>query len=195
LWCLAEYLQNKQKQFAGLWGGTEGLITITRTGSVLPKGTIVVFESTTANVTSPSHYDIYTCGSLDTNWTKTALSGGSIGGFNLSSDDDIWIMQGGTWINDIGHQSSLEEIIEGYEVTTAGNGVEGLKAWREMKPDIIISDVDMPIMNGFEMANLIERYELLFHKEVIITKTNIFCVEIPLNKQQVDHPIKNTKQK
>lgn len=95
-----------ERQFAGLWGGTEGLITITRTGSVLPKGTIVVFESTTANVTSPSHYDIYTCGSLDTNWTKTALSGGSIGGFNLNSDDDIWIMQGGTWINDIGHQST-----------------------------------------------------------------------------------------
>ena len=95
-----------ERQFAGLWGGTEGLITITRTGSVLPKGTIVVFESTTANVTSPSHYDIYTCGSLDTNWTKTALSGGSIGGFNLNSDDDIWIMQGGTWINDTGHQST-----------------------------------------------------------------------------------------
>src|SRR5574344_764116 len=52
-------------------------------------------------------------------------------------------------------KSSLEEIIEGYEVTTAGNGVEGLKAWREMKPDIIISDVDMPIMNGFEMVKLI----------------------------------------
>ncbi len=52
-------------------------------------------------------------------------------------------------------KSSLEEIIEGYEVTTAGNGVEGLKAWKEMKPDIIISDVDMPIMNGFEMVKLI----------------------------------------
>ena len=48
---------------------------------------------------------------------------------------------------------------------------------------------------GIGLANLIERYELLFHKEVIITKTNIFCVEIPLNKQQLDHPIKNTKQK
>jgi DNA-binding response OmpR family regulator len=52
-------------------------------------------------------------------------------------------------------KSSLEEIIEGYEVTTAGNGLEGLKAWKEMKPDIIISDVDMPIMNGFEMVKQI----------------------------------------
>ena len=95
-----------ERQFSGLWGGTEGLVTITRTGSVLPKGTIVVFESTTANVTSPSHFDIYTCGSLDANWNKTALSGTSIGGFNLNSDDDIWIMQGGIWINDTGHQST-----------------------------------------------------------------------------------------
>lgn len=52
-------------------------------------------------------------------------------------------------------KSSLEEIIEGYEVTTAGNGLEGLKAWKKMKPDVIISDVDMPIMNGFEMVKQI----------------------------------------
>lgn len=44
---------------------------------------------------------------------------------------------------------------------------------------------------GIGLANLTERYEILFQKEVIITKTDVFCVEIPLIKQQSDNTIKN----
>jgi len=39
--------------------------------------------------------------------------------------------------------------------------------------------------SGIGLANLIERYQLLFQKEVIITQTDVFCVEIPLTKQLV----------
>jgi len=49
-------------------------------------------------------------------------------------------------------KNELQEIIGGYEVMNAVNGAEGLKAWKEHRPDIIISDVDMPVMNGFEMV-------------------------------------------
>ncbi|MGV9004179.1 choice-of-anchor D domain-containing protein [Flavobacterium sp.] len=91
---------------AGLWGGSEGVITITRTGSLLPKGTIITIITTTANVTSSGHYDVYTCGAIDTNWTKTAVSGGSVGGFNLNGNDDIYFMQGGVWTNNTGHLST-----------------------------------------------------------------------------------------
>ena len=49
-------------------------------------------------------------------------------------------------------QSSLQDLIGGYEVITATNGKEGLKAWEEQQPDIIISDIDMPVMDGFEMV-------------------------------------------
>lgn len=52
-------------------------------------------------------------------------------------------------------QSGLQDIIGGYEVITAFNGKEGLEAWREHHPDIIISDIDMPVMDGFEMVRLI----------------------------------------
>lgn len=51
--------------------------------------------------------------------------------------------------------SGLQEIIGGYEVITAFNGKEGLETWREHHPDIIISDIDMPVMDGFEMVRLI----------------------------------------
>ena len=36
---------------------------------------------------------------------------------------------------------------------------------------------------GIGLANLTERYKLLFQKEVTITQTDVFCVEIPLIKQ------------
>ena len=51
-------------------------------------------------------------------------------------------------------QSGLQEIIGGYEVITAGNGAEGLLAWQQHHPDIIISDIDMPVMNGFQRWNV-----------------------------------------
>lgn len=40
-------------------------------------------------------------------------------------------------------------------MVTTFNGKEGLEAWREHHPDIIISDIDMPVMDGFEMVRLI----------------------------------------
>lgn len=99
-----------ERQYAGEWGGTEGVVTLTRTGSTLPKGTIIVFEATVTggNVTASTHFDIWTCGAIDPNWTKSAVSGGSVGGFNLNSDDDMWIMQGGTWTNSTLHHSTYD---------------------------------------------------------------------------------------
>ena len=52
-------------------------------------------------------------------------------------------------------QSSLEDLIGGYEVKVAENGLQGLEEWKEFQPDIIISDIDMPVMNGFDMVKRI----------------------------------------
>jgi DNA-binding response OmpR family regulator len=54
-------------------------------------------------------------------------------------------------------KSTLEEIIGGYEVLTARNGAEGLLVYAEDTPDIIVSDVDMPVMDGLEMAKQIRK--------------------------------------
>ena len=49
-------------------------------------------------------------------------------------------------------QSGLQDIIGGYEVITAFNGKEGLQAWEEHHPDIIISDIDMPVMDSMQVS-------------------------------------------
>lgn len=46
---------------------------------------------------------------------------------------------------------------EGYEVVAAADGREALKLAEARRPDLIISDVNMPVMDGLDfMARLIE---------------------------------------
>ena len=52
-------------------------------------------------------------------------------------------------------RGGLEDMIGGYEVMTASNGEEGLRIWKEQHPDIIISDIEMPVMDGYEMVRRI----------------------------------------
>jgi len=48
---------------------------------------------------------------------------------------------------------------EGYEVLTAADGVEGLHALSKSLPDLIISDLNMPRMSGFEFLRVVrERF-------------------------------------
>lgn len=46
-------------------------------------------------------------------------------------------------------------IREGFDVVCAPNGESGLKLFKESPPDIIVADVMMPKMDGFEMVRLI----------------------------------------
>ncbi len=40
--------------------------------------------------------------------------------------------------------------VEGYEVLTASDGVEGLEIMERVRPDLIVADISMPRMNGYE---------------------------------------------
>ncbi|PJE41308.1 MAG: hypothetical protein CUR32_09035 [Flavobacterium sp.] len=141
-----------ERKTAGLWGGTEGVITITRTGAVLPKGTIITIQTTvtTGNVTSGSHYDVYTCGAIDTNWTKSAIGGS---GFNLNSDDDVWFMQGGIWTNDTGHASTYTgNVLYGWTESgwdAAPGGASGDTKWSTLYPQKECFSTIAPLGDGF----------------------------------------------
>lgn len=47
----------------------------------------------------------------------------------------------------------------GYEVLTAGNGVEGLERFQSGRPDLIITDLAMPEMNGLELTQAVRRID------------------------------------
>ena len=40
--------------------------------------------------------------------------------------------------------------VEGYEVSYAENGHKGWEEFSATKPDLVLLDVNMPVMNGFE---------------------------------------------
>ncbi|MGE4291541.1 MAG: response regulator [Desulfovibrio sp.] len=45
----------------------------------------------------------------------------------------------------------------GYEVHTAENGQEGLEVFETVRPDIVLTDIKMPIMDGIEVLKNIKR--------------------------------------
>lgn len=61
---------------------------------------------------------------------------------------------------------SYNLIKEGYEVTTATNGLEALKKAKADKPDLILLDVMMPEMDGIEACEKIKKVDSL--KDVLI---------------------------
>ncbi len=56
----------------------------------------------------------------------------------------------------------------GYEVTVAADGKEGLAAARTYKPALILADVVMPVMDGYEMCRAIKDDQALTDVPVIL---------------------------
>ena len=66
-------------------------------------------------------------------------------------------------------QSLLQE--NGYVVRVARNGQEGLEAVKEERPSIIVSDIVMPVMDGFEMCRAIKGQDELKQVPIILLTT------------------------
>lgn len=41
---------------------------------------------------------------------------------------------------------------KGYRAETAENGLEGMNKYRLLRPDVVLMDVQMPVMNGYESS-------------------------------------------
>lgn len=82
-------------------------------------------------------------------------------------------------------QGGMEDMIGDYEVITACNGEEGLRQWKEHRPDVIVSDIEMPVMDGYEMVKRIRETDgetpILFSSALVSPKDVVKGYEIGAN--------------
>jgi len=67
---------------------------------------------------------------------------------------------------------SFERLLvkEGYEITTASNGLEGIECIRKNDFDLVVTDIEMPKMDGFEMLRKIQK----FKRELVVIVLTAF---------------------
>lgn len=72
----------------------------------------------------------------------------------------------------------------GHEVIEADNGEAGIEAARQYKPDLIILDVVMPVMDGLAALRIIRKDETLRNIPVIICSSKNQRTDVAWGKAQ-----------
>ena len=63
--------------------------------------------------------------------------------------------------------------IEGFEINTASNGEEAMSKFCDYTPDIIITDLRMPKMDGFALIEKIKKTDALKSIPIIVFSANV----------------------
>jgi two-component system cell cycle response regulator DivK len=63
--------------------------------------------------------------------------------------------------------------IEGYEVIAAENGKEGLSKAFNNSPDIIITDINLPDIDGYEITDTLKKDKKTAHIPIIAMTANV----------------------
>jgi len=92
----------------------------------------------------------------------------------LIVDDSATMMEG--------HKRILEK--QGHTVFSAEDGEEGVAKSLELMPDLILMDVVMPKMNGFQATRKITRNETTKHIPVVIVTSKDQQTDIMWGKRQ-----------
>lgn len=82
----------------------------------------------------------------------------------------------------------LVDIIEekGHTAFHASNGVEGLALARQSRPDLIISDVMMPLLDGYALLDALRSEPDLAHTTVILMSAAFPRTAKPLTELAID---------
>jgi two-component system alkaline phosphatase synthesis response regulator PhoP len=85
----------------------------------------------------------------------------------LVADDEIHIV----------HVVAIKLRNNGFEVISAANGAEAFELACEEKPDIIVTDFQMPVMTGLQLVEKLRRSEATKDIPVIMLTARGFAVE------------------
>ena len=85
----------------------------------------------------------------------------------LVVDDEIHIV----------HVVTIKLRNNGYEVITAENGAEAFEKACQEKPDIVVSDCQMPVMTGLELVAKLRQCEQTKDIPVIMLTARSFAIE------------------
>jgi len=91
----------------------------------------------------------------------------------LVVDDEIHIV----------HVVAIKLRNNGFEVITAANGAEAFELTCSEKPDVVVTDFQMPIMTGLELVEKIRQNEEIKDIPVILLTARNFAIE---DKQKED---------
>lgn len=72
-------------------------------------------------------------------------------------------------------QANIQDLLEihGYEVKTAGDGRAGIDMVLSTNPDLIICDINMPIMNGLDMIKELRQYPEFYTVPFLFLTANV----------------------
>lgn len=72
-------------------------------------------------------------------------------------------------------RSSLREVLaqllalgSNYQLDVASNGLEGVQKARAWQPDLIITGLRLPVMDGFETIKIIRSHPIIGHTPIIV---------------------------
>ena len=72
----------------------------------------------------------------------------------------------------------IEELLGSqYNLMTVSTGIDALKMAQEFRPDLIILDIMLPGMNGYEVCQQIRNSSLLMHTKIIIVSAKAMTSE------------------
>lgn len=74
-----------------------------------------------------------------------------------------------------GNRMLIRRILEaeGYHVVEAADGYEGLDLAPKIKPDLILMDINLPGIDGYELTGRLKKIEALAHVPVIAMTANV----------------------
>ena len=60
---------------------------------------------------------------------------------------------------------------QGFSIEGANDGVHGLERMKEVRPDLLITDINMPNMDGFELIEAIRADDTFNHVPILVLST------------------------